>query len=135
MDLQIIDEILKAILIPLLPLLALWAKTWVNEQIKSIKDRNEREYFNYHLDKVNELIHTVVSDVKSVYVDTLKKDKAFTKEKQSEALNVAKNKVIKQLTNSATDVLNKTFVDYNSWIESKIEEAVEELKPFRKEFE
>ena len=122
---EMLDVVLKAILIPLLPLLGLWAKTWINEQVISIKDKNEREYFNYHLDKANELIITSVKDIKGVYVDLLKKEDAFTKERQVEAFNLAKEKVMAQLTLDAKEVLEKTYVDYQKFIESKIEELVD----------
>ena len=123
-----LDSVLKAILIPLLPLLGLWAKQWVTTQIESLKDKNERDYFDYHLGVINELIVTSVGDVKQVLVDGLKKEGKFTIEKQKEVLELAKEKVMNQLTVQSEDVLKKTYADYLGWIEDQIENVVGETK-------
>lgn len=125
---EVLDVALRAILIPLLPLLGLWFSTWLNAQIKALKAKNEREYFNYHLGKVNELIQDVVTEVQQVYVDGLKEEDAFTAEKQKEMLYLAKDKILHQLTVQATDVLEKTYSDYLLWIETQIERVVNESK-------
>lgn len=124
---EMLDVALKAILIPLLPLLGLWLRTWVTTQIESAKAKNEREYFNYHLDKVNELIYTIVTDVEQTYVRVLEEEDLFNKEAQLDALNLAKEKIATQLTVQAREVLEKTYVDYEAYIQSKIEEIVEGL--------
>jgi len=118
---------LRAILIPLLPLLALWAKEWVSAQVASTKAKNKREYFNYHLDKVDELIDTIVNEVEGVYVGVLERDNLFDKEAQLNALNMAKDKILAQLTLQAKEVLEKTYADYEAFIESKIEDIVENM--------
>lgn len=122
---EVLDAILTAILIPLLPLIGAWLGTWLNTQIESIKAKNEREYFNYHLDKVNKLIQTCVMDVEGVYVGSLEREGVFDKEAQLTAFNMAKEKVMAQLTTQTKEVLEKTYVDYIAYIESKIEELVE----------
>ena len=125
---EVLDVALRAILIPLLPLLGLWFSTWLNAQIKALKAKNEREYFNYHLGKVNELIQDVVTEVQQVYVDGLKEEDVFTAEKQKEMLYLAKDKILHQLTVQATDVLEKTYSDYLLWIETLIVLVVNESK-------
>lgn len=124
---SMVDTILKAILIPLLPLLALWAKEWVSAKIAETKEMNKREYFNFHLDKVDDLIYTVVTEVEGVYVDLLEKENLFDKEAQVKAFNMAKDKIMAQLTLQAKEVLEKTYADYEAFIESKIEEIVENM--------
>lgn len=120
----VLDNALTTILIPLLPLLGVWAITWVNRQIKNLKEKNDREYFDYHLDKVNDLIEDVVIEVQQVYVEALKDEHIFTKEKQLEVFNLAKDKILNQLTIQATEVLEKTYNDYIAWIETQIERTV-----------
>ena len=124
---EVLNVVLKAILIPLLPLLGLWINTWINTRIEGLKAKNEREYFNYHLDKVDELIETCVTEVEGIYVDLLEKENLFDKEAQLKALNMAKDKVLAQLTIQAKEVLEKTYVDYELFIQSKIEEIVEKM--------
>ncbi len=124
---ETLNIILTGIIIPAIPLLGAWLRAWFKERAEYARAKNEREYFNYHLDKVEELIYTMVMDVEGVYVSLLEDDGLFDKEAQTTALNMAKDKIMAQLTVQAKEVLEKTYVDYNAFIESKIEEIVESM--------
>lgn len=56
------------------------------------------------------------------YVDTLKKEGAFTQEKQLEAFNKAKDKTLQILGAAAVEALKDIYTDFDAWLDTKIEE-------------
>ena len=121
---EILEAITQILIIPLLPLIFLLARAWIQSQIEYINDKNEREYLNYHINAIESLILDVVTSIEQIYVKGLKEEGAFTRERQLEMLNLAKETILCQLTQASREVLEKTYADYLAWIESKIEENV-----------
>lgn len=126
--LQPVLAALAAVLVPIIPLGAAWLKAYISAQIDLLKSKNEQSYFNYHLDRAKELICDVVEELNQVYKEGLKQDGVFTKEKQLELLELAKRKVLDQITIQTKDVLQKSYNDYVAWIQTQIEKYVNELK-------
>ena len=62
------------------------------------------------------------------FVDTLKAEGAFTKEKQLEAFEKAKNKALEILGDTAVAALGEIYGDFDVWLETKIEQVCREIK-------
>lgn len=62
------------------------------------------------------------------FVEALKAGGGFTKEKQLEAFNKAKAKTLEILGEAAVDALNSIYGDFDTWIETKIEQLCWETK-------
>lgn len=62
------------------------------------------------------------------FVDTLKAEGAFTKEKQLEAFKKAKNKALEILGDTAVAALGEIYGDFDVWLETKIEQVCREIK-------
>lgn len=132
---EIITMVLKAILIPLLPLVSIYVTKFVNKYIEKIKQEreiNERlkefDEIDFYLDKVNDIIVTAVKKVNQVFVDELKKTDSFTKEKQQEAFQKALDIVMELVTEEGRLMVEKAYTDYLAYVENKIEELVNDLK-------
>lgn len=125
---EYLEQIFQIIVIPLLPLVFLLLRGFIQNQIQYLKDKNEREYFDYHIDLIESLILDVVGSINQIYVEGLKESGSFTKEKQKEMFMKAKQEVLAQLTTAGKEVLEKTYTDYLAWIEVQIEQAVSLIK-------
>lgn len=62
------------------------------------------------------------------FVDTLKAEGAFTKEKQLEAFEKAKNKALEILGDTAVAALGQIYGDFDVWLNTKIEQVCREIK-------
>ncbi|MBP3589225.1 MAG: hypothetical protein J6J61_01505 [Muribaculaceae bacterium] len=62
------------------------------------------------------------------FVDTLKAEGAFTKEKQLEAFEKAKDKALEILGDTAVAALGEIYGDFDVWLETKIEQVCREIK-------
>lgn len=60
------------------------------------------------------------------FVDALKTEDAFTKEKQLEAFETAKGKALAILGDAAVAALGEIYGDFDAWIETKIEQLCHE---------
>lgn len=132
---EIITMVLKAILVPLLPLVSIYVTKFVNKYIEKIKQEreiNERlkefDEIDFYLDKVNDIIVTAVKKVNQVFVDDLKKTNNFSKEKQQEAFQKALDIVMELVTEEGQLMVEKAHTDYLAYVENKIEELVNDLK-------
>jgi hypothetical protein len=75
-----------------------------------------------------EAVVQAVTCTAQTFVDTLKAEGAFTKEKQLEAFNIAKNKVLEILGDTAVEALGEIYGDFDVWIYTKIEQVCREIK-------
>lgn len=62
------------------------------------------------------------------FVDTLKAEGVFTKDKQLEAFNKAKNKTLEILGDTAVAALGEIYGDFDTWLDTKIEQVCREIK-------
>lgn len=76
------------------------------------------------IDRAGEIVQKCVATIDQVYVDGLKADGKFTKDKQVEAFNMCKCRVINLLNDEAKAAIIDTFGNLDSWIEICIEQAV-----------
>lgn len=127
---NLLDTIIKVVIIPVIPLLALWLKCWISKQIEKLEkelEKRELEVFNEYLNIVRETAFNIVHSVKQTYVDELKRENSWTLEKQKEAFDIAKEKVLKQITEGGKKLLEKGLGDYEAFIEDLIEAYIDEL--------
>ena len=76
----------------------------------------------------SEAVAQAVTYTAQTYVDTLKEQGAFTKEKQLEAFDKAKNKTLEILGDAAVDALGEIYGDFDAWLDTKIEQVCREIK-------
>ena len=76
---------------------------------------------------VNAVIQAVMYTAQT-FVDALKAEGGFSKEKQLEAFEMAKTRVYEILGSTIVDELQEFYGDFEVWIETKIEEVCREIK-------
>lgn len=75
-----------------------------------------------------EAVAQAVTYTAQTFVDTLKKEGAFTAEKQMEAFEKAKNKTLQILGDTAVAALSAIYGDFDTWLETKIEQVCRDIK-------
>lgn len=110
-------EILVGVLIVAVPLIGSYARAYLKKKTSLM----DNEFIQAHL---NELIKSVVWAVQQQIVDELKRTGRFTKERQAEAFEKAREKILVQLTEQARAILGEMYNDYVAYIETKIDEQV-----------
>lgn len=91
---------------------------------KELDNADVSKYINMASDAVAQ----AVAFTAQTFVDTLKAEGAFTKEKQLEAFNTAKRKTLEILGTTAVAALGKIYGDFDEWLDTKIEQVCREIK-------
>lgn len=125
---ETIQTILTAILIAAIPVITSELTKFLKLQVQTIKEKTKQEVLNKHIDRAVKVVEDIVEAISQTTVDTLKKQGAFTKEKQLEAFNNAKEKILEVLTTESKEALQEAYGDLNIWIEAQIESTVKRSK-------
>ena len=91
---------------------------------KQVENENAAKY----IDMASEAVTQAVTFTSQTFVDALKKEGAFTWEKQHEAFVIAKRKVLEILSETAVDALQEIYGDFDTWLDTKIEQACRDTK-------
>lgn len=101
--------------------LAILAQSWIKKKIKNEKLRALAEV-------VLNLVRTAVLSTQQTFVDDLKKDGKFDKEKQKEALELTISKVKAGLTEETRTFLSEVYPDVEAWIRDQVEATIKTIK-------
>ena len=91
---------------------------------KELDNKTAAKYMNMAADAVAQ----AVTYTAQTFTDALKAEGKFTKEKQIEAFNKAKNKTLEILGDAAVNALGEIYGDFDTWVETKIEQVCREIK-------
>lgn len=93
-----------------------------------IEKQIDNELAAKYIDMASEAVSQAVAFTSQTFADSLKQEGAFTKEKQIEAFNIAKNKAMEIMSDAALEAINDIYGDLDVWLETKIEQACREVK-------
>ena len=123
------NESLQQIVAACVPVLCLiitaggaYAVALLHRETAKIENKLNNEALNKYMDMAVDAVAQAVAYTAQTFVDALKSEGAFTKEKQAEAFNMAKEKAMDILGDTAVAALNKVYGDFDAWIETKIEQ-------------
>lgn len=91
---------------------------------KELDNATAAKYMNMAADAVAQ----AVTYTAQTFTDALKAEGKFTKEKQLEAFNKAKNKTLEILGETAVEALGEIYGDFDTWVDTKIEQVCREIK-------
>ena len=91
---------------------------------KELDNETAAKYMNMAADAVAQ----AVTYTAQTFTDALKAEGKFTKEKQIEAFNKAKDKTLEILGETAVEALGEIYGDFDAWLETKIEQTCREIK-------
>ena len=94
---------------------------FINTKIKSDKARK-------YLTDISIIVSDSVKSTYQEYVETLKNNGTFTEEAQKKALEMSKEKIKSELTDSMKDYIVKNKGDFEVWLETAIHSELYNLK-------
>lgn len=119
--LNIISVVVTAVILPLISYAGARLIAWLNAKIK---DENAKQ----QLTVATDIVMNAVRSVFQTYVETLKKNGTFDKERQKVALIKAKDDALAQMSDEIKDYITKNYGDLETWITTQIESTINILK-------
>ena len=95
--------------------------TWVNSKIKN-------EKYKVNVENATDIVENACKTIFQTYVGTLRKQGAFDKDAQVEALNKCKGIIKEQVSNELKSFIEENFGNYDNWLTNTIEKVLFELK-------
>lgn len=122
--LELLYEILEVCIVPLLGILTAYAVKFIKIKSDEITKKTNNETANKYIALLSTTISDCVVATNQTYVESLKKENAFTKEAQEEAFRLTYEAVMNVLTNDAKEYLTAIYGDLTAAITTKIEAEV-----------
>lgn len=124
------SETLQQILTACVPVLCLlitaggaYMVALLRRETAQIEKEIGNETVSKYMDMAVDAVAQAVAYTAQTFVDALKAEGKFTKEKQLEAFKKAKEKALEILGDTVVNALNEVYGDFDAWIETKIEQA------------
>lgn len=121
---DIMRELLYLILIFYIPYLAALVKKLIGEATDAIVARVKNEKAEKCLREIGVAVADAVDAMNQKYVNDLKKEGKFDKDKQAEILQRAVSAALKSLSSDAQEYLKKTYGDTTEYLENRIEAQI-----------
>lgn len=125
---EILNEIFKLVIIPLLGVCTTYFVKWVRAKIDDYKAGQEETVYYKYLNMFEDTVARCVEMTNQTYVNALKNKNAFTAEAQKEAFQLTYNSVITVLSEEAKEYLTAIVGDFDLFTKAYIESLVNEKK-------
>lgn len=122
--LPLVYQILEVCVIPLLGILTAYIVKYINVKSSEIQNKVDSDMADKYIAMLADTISACVIATNQTYVESLKKQNAFTAEAQKEAFNQTFNAVMAVLTDEAKEYLTAVYGDLTAYITNKIEAEV-----------
>ena len=129
------NEIMTQIVAACIPIITLlitaggaYLVALLRKQTAKLQQEVENDTACKYMDMACEAVAQAVTYTTQTFVEALKSEGAFTKEKQLEAFYIAKNKVLNILGETAVRALEEIYGDFDLWLNTKIEQVCAENK-------
>lgn len=122
--LNMLEEIFNLCIVPLLSVLTIYLVKFIQAKGMEIATKVEDEKHKKYITMVTDTITSCVIATNQTYVETLKKEGAFTVEAQKEAFNKTYEAVIALLSEEAKNYLTSIYGDLTNFLTQKIEAEV-----------
>ena len=122
--LPLLYQILEVCIIPLLGILTAYIVKYINAKSAEIINKVDNDTVDKYIAMLADTISACVIATNQTYVETLKKQNAFTAEAQKEAFTLTYNAVMAVLTDDAKSYLTAIYGDLTAYITNKIEAEV-----------
>ncbi len=123
-----IVELLQAIATTAIPICAAYLVQYLHRKSEQIIAQTDNMTIKAFLAEATDAVSTAVTYTSQTFVDALKKEGKFDKDKQQEALNKSLDKAISLLSEQAKKALEDIYGDLNAYLTSKIEAEVRSQK-------
>lgn len=123
-----ITQILEIVLIPILGILTKYVIDFLTAKSNELENKIENETADKYLKMITDTVVNCVIATNQTYVDSLKKQNAFTEEAQKEAFNRTMNAVLAILSQDAKDYIVEMTGDLKTYLTQLIEVNVNNKK-------
>lgn len=117
----LIIDIVMVVLVPLFGIAVKYVAAY-------LKEKTDNSVLDKYVVLAEEAVTQAVEYVAQTYVDALKKAGEFDEAAQQQAFEEAKKRALDILGEEAVGMLGSIFGDFNTWLETKIEQHCRELK-------
>ena len=121
---ELLQQIFEVCIIPLLAVLTGYIVKLIQTKSAEIQATTENAIADKYIAMLADTITQCVIATNQTYVESLKKNKAFTAEAQAEAFNKTLNAVMDVLSEDAKKYITETFGDLETYLTTQIEAAV-----------
>ena len=125
---QLLMDLLYAVLIAAIPVLAKYLVAYLDSKKSEIEDNQKNSDFSNTITKALEIVETVVKYVSQTYVDDLKAKGTFDADAQAEALNKAMETIQSQLDEDTKNLIITVYGDLQQWLRVQIESTIKDSK-------
>ena len=125
---EFLMNLAEAVLIAAIPVVVAFFVKSSKATAAHLAVQTKNETVERYLEDITDAICTAVTYTSQTYVDRLKADGKFDKDKQTEALNTAVEQAKKLLTAEARNFLEEAYGDLSAYLISKIEAEVRNQK-------
>lgn len=125
---EFLENLLYVIITAAVPVITTFVCKFLQSLYEEHKDKVKNERVQIVLGQVVEMIESVVETTTSTYVKQLKADNLFDEKAQKEAFKITYETVKCQLTDEATAIIEEVYSDVETFLTTKIEQMVEQLK-------
>lgn len=100
----------------------------LRRQTQQIEKDLNSEMASKYIELATDAVEQAVTYTAQTFVDALKVEGAFTKEKQLEAFQKARDKVLEILGDTTVAALGEIYGDFDVWLDTKIEQVCWDIK-------
>lgn len=129
------NEILQQIANACVPVLCLlitaggaYLVALIRKKTAQIQQQVDNDTADKYIGMACDAVAQAVTYTTQTFVDALKSEDAFTKDKQLEAFNMTKDMALQILGETAVSALQEFYGDFDAWIDTKIEQLCRENK-------
>lgn len=132
MNNEFLTELLKVILIAVIPMVSGYVVKFLMAKFSEINTKIDNDKIESYLKQIEKIIISAVKLTNQTFVDLLKKEGGFTNEAKLEAFNKTKAAILALLTEELKEAIAKLYGDVNIWLEATIEATVADVKSGKK---
>lgn len=125
---EFLQKLLYAIIAAAVPVITTFVCKFLQSLYEEHRSKVKNERAQIVLGQVVEMIGSAVETTTSTYVKQLKASDLFDEEAQKQAFQKTYETVRCQLTNEATSIIEEVYSDVETFLTTKIEQMVEQLK-------
>ena len=105
----------------------------LKKHTEQLQQKNNNDTADKYMSIACDAVTQAVTCTSQTFVDALKAEGTFTKEKQLEAFNMAKAKALNILSDTTVAALWEIHGDLDAWLDTKIEQVCREIKTQKNE--
>ena len=127
---ELLTTLIQVVVIPAIPILVTFLVKYLKAKADQTTTKIDNELVRTYLQEATDAVLQGVVYTAQTYVDALKKQGKFDETAQKVAFTQAKEVALKLLTEEAKQMITDLYGDLTIWLDTKIEQTVNEQKSF-----